>query len=57
MGRKLSMGFNREQFEKDIIAEVLKMKDRLEKKYEIKCELDVTWSVPKEGFGKKKIAG
>lgn len=51
------MAFYRDRFEKELIAEVLAMKDRLEKKYGIKCELDVTWSVPKEGFGKKKLAG
>lgn len=37
--------FDRDQFEKDLIKEILKIQDKLGKKYNIKFSIDVTWQL------------
>jgi len=49
--------FNSEEFQKDLIDEILAVKEKLEKKYNVKCSLDVDWSVPDIGEKKLKYTG
>lgn len=40
--------FDKEKFEKDLIAEILKVQDKLSKKYNKKFSIDVSWKISEE---------
>jgi len=47
--------FSSEEFQNDLIDEVKSVKEKLDKKYNVKCSLDVSWSLSDLGFGEKKL--